>query len=69
MACIVRNAANLLQVVNFTCLLHLVNKLQQICHFHQDARSLYILVMADEKELKNLACYIPFFTFLIIDAH
>ena len=32
--CTAKNAADLLQVVNFTGLLQLVNKLQQTCQFH-----------------------------------
>ena len=36
----VKNATDLLQVVNFTGLFQLVNKLQQTCQFHQVATSL-----------------------------
>ena len=35
-----KNATDLWQVVNFTGLLQLVNKLQQACQFHQVATSL-----------------------------
>ena len=35
-----KNATDLLQVVNFTGLLQLVNKLQQACQFHQVVTSL-----------------------------
>ena len=35
-----KNATDLLQVVNYTGLLQLVNKLQQTCQFHQVATSL-----------------------------
>ena len=37
---IAKNATDLLQVVNFTSLLPLVNKLQQACQFHQVQTSL-----------------------------
>ena len=35
-----RNATDLLQVVDFTGLLQVVNKLRQVCRFHQVAPSL-----------------------------
>ena len=38
--CTAKNATDLLQVVNFTNLLQLVNKLQQACQFYQVATSL-----------------------------
>ena len=39
-SCTAKNATDLLQVVNFTGLLQLVDKLQQPCQFHQVATSL-----------------------------
>ena len=38
--CTAKNATDLLQVVNFTDLFQLVNKLQQTCQFYQVATSL-----------------------------
>ena len=39
-SCTAKNATDLLQVVSFTGLLQLVDKLQQPCQFHQVATSL-----------------------------
>ena len=44
LVCVCFNATDLLRVVNFTSLLHLVNHLQQTCQFHQVATSLLIKI-------------------------
>ena len=52
--CTSKNATDLLQVVNFTGLFQLVNKLQQICQFYQVAKSLVksgLLSLADLLQL------------------
>ena len=60
-----KNATDLLQVVNFTCLLQLVNKLQQACQFHQVAANLLklgllqlVLFQTCYNLLKQVATYL-----------